>query len=47
MGGNEDKDVRTPFRNMIRFAFLKEGADLFKSHNDDEAAKLMVISPSN
>lgn len=44
MGINDHKDLLPLSRNKSLFTLLKSGADLFKPHNDDEAAKLMTIS---
>ena len=44
MGINDQNTVLPLSRNKSFLAILRPVADLFKSHNDDEAAKLMTIS---
>lgn len=36
---------KPPLRNKSTFTFLKSVADLLKTPNDDEAAKLMTVFP--
>lgn len=44
MGIQRHNNLPPPPRDKSFLALLKPLADLFKPHNDDEAAKLMTIS---